>query len=92
MVIRLVRKKFTQQKNTYIEQLCGKRQSSSPDGEAMTTLFRRQRVALRENGKLILCLSDLDLLKMADIKAQGEKEPADFLSEMLDRLLIHLEK
>jgi len=41
---------------------------------------------------LILCLSDLDLLKMADIKAQGEKEPADFLSEMLDRLLIHLEK
>lgn len=61
----------------------------------MTTLFRRQRVAkgsLRENGKLILCLSDLDLLKMADIKAQGEKEPADFLSEMLDRLLIHLEK
>lgn len=48
--------------------------------------------SLRENGKLILCLSDLDLLKMADIKAQGEKEPADFLSEMLDRLLIHLEK
>lgn len=48
--------------------------------------------SLRENGKLILCLSDQDLLEMASIKTEGEKEPADFLGEMLDRLLIHLEK
>lgn len=48
--------------------------------------------SLRESGKLILCLSDQDLLKMVDIKAQGEGEPAEFLDELLDGLLIHLEK
>lgn len=54
--------------------------------------LRAAKGSLRENGKLILCLSDQDLLKMAAVKTQGEKEPADFLGEMLDRLLIHLEK
>lgn len=48
--------------------------------------------SLRENGKLILTLSDQDLLKMADVKAKGDREPAELLSEMLDNLLVHLEK
>lgn len=48
--------------------------------------------SLRENGKLILCLTANDLLEMANIKAKGIDEPADFLSKMLDELLIHLEK
>lgn len=54
--------------------------------------LRAAKGSLRESGKLILCLSDQDLLEMADIKTQGEKEPADFLGELLDKLLIHLEK
>lgn len=48
--------------------------------------------SLRESGKLILCLSDRDLLQMIDIKERGEEEPAEFLSAMLDDFLIHLEK
>lgn len=48
--------------------------------------------ALRENGKLILCLSDNSLLEMIDIKRQGEQEPAEFLSAILDDILVHLEK
>lgn len=48
--------------------------------------------SLRESGKLILCLSDADLLEMAAVKSQGSDEPAVFLSNMLDRLLVHLEK
>lgn len=48
--------------------------------------------SLREHGKLILCLSDNSLLDMIDIKMQGEQEPADFLSAILDDILVHLEK
>lgn len=47
--------------------------------------------SLRESGKLILCLSDHDLLEMLDMKDQGEV-PAEFLSSMLDNLLMNLEK
>jgi len=54
--------------------------------------LRAAKGSLRESGKLILCLTDQDLLKMADIKTCGEEEPADSLGEMLDALLIHLEK
>jgi len=50
------------------------------------------RGSLRETGKLILCLSDYDLLEMIDIKMRGEQEPAEFLSALLDDLLVHLEK
>lgn len=50
------------------------------------------RGSLRETGKLILCLSDNALLEMCDIKEHGEQEPAEFLSVLLDDLLIHLEK
>ncbi len=48
--------------------------------------------ALRENGKLILCLNDQDVLDMVQIKDKGEQEPADFLGNLLDDLLVHLEK
>ena len=47
--------------------------------------------SLRENGKLILCLSDQDLIEMLAMKDRGEL-PAEFLSAMLDDLLVHLEK
>lgn len=50
------------------------------------------RGSLRENGKLIICLSDDSLLEMIDIKLRGEHEPAEFLGVILDDLLVHLEK
>lgn len=51
------------------------------------------RGSLRETGKLILCLSDKALLDMIEIKDQNEdQEPADYLSAMLDDLLVYLEK
>lgn len=48
--------------------------------------------SLRENGKLIVCLSDNSLLEMIDIKTRGEQEPAEFLGAILDDILVHLEK
>lgn len=48
--------------------------------------------SLRETGKLIICLSDQDLLDMINIKKEGEQEPADLLVNLLDELLVHLEK
>lgn len=48
--------------------------------------------SLRENGKLILCLTSENLLEMASIMTQGIDEPANVLSKILDDLLIHLEK
>lgn len=53
--------------------------------------LRAVKGSLRESGKLILCLADQDLLKMADSKTHGD-EPADFLDELLDSVLVHLEK
>lgn len=50
------------------------------------------RGSLRENGKLILCLSDSDLLEMIKLKDQGDQDPVDFLGSLLDELLVHLEK
>ena len=48
--------------------------------------------ALRENGKLILCLSDNSLIEMIDIKTRGDQEPAEFMGALLDDILVHLEK
>lgn len=48
--------------------------------------------SLREAGKLILCLADQNLLDMVEIKKEGEQEPTDILVNMLDDLLVHLEK
>ena len=46
---------------------------------------------LRENGKLILLLSTDDLIKMNEMKIYNE-DPADYLLEKLDELLLDLEK
>ena len=50
------------------------------------------RGSLRENGKLILCLSDKDLIELIDIKDKNEQPAGLFFEAMLDDLLIHLEK
>lgn len=50
------------------------------------------RGCLRENGKLILCLSDEDLMKLIDIKQKGQKPTSEYLSDLLDDMLINLEK
>lgn len=50
------------------------------------------RGCLRENGKLILCLSDEDLLELIEIKDKNEQSTAEYFEAMLDDLLIHLEK
>lgn len=50
------------------------------------------RGCLRENGKLSLCLSDDDLLKMLAMKNKREQSAAEYLAEMLDNMLITLEK
>lgn len=47
---------------------------------------------LRENGKLILCLSDEDLHNLINLKLSKEKPTAEVLSDMLDDMLINLEK
>lgn len=49
------------------------------------------RGILREEGKLIVALSNADLVTMLEMK-QRDEDPADFLSERLDTLLIDLEK
>ena len=48
--------------------------------------------SLRESGKLILCLSDKDLLELIDMKDKNEQSVDAFFEAMLDDLLIHLEK
>lgn len=53
---------------------------------------RAARGCLRETGKLILCLSDDDLLKMNALEEHGEGNSVDVLGEKLDTLLIDLEK
>lgn len=50
-----------------------------------------QRGVLREDGKLIICLSDEDIIKMIRMKDKGD-EPCDYLSDYLDNLLVDLEK
>lgn len=50
-----------------------------------------QRGVLREDGKLIICLSDEDIIKMIRMKEKGD-EPCDYLSDYLDNLLVDLEK
>lgn len=46
---------------------------------------------LRENGKVIINLIDSDLIKMVELWDNGDN-PADYLSEKLDALLVELEK
>lgn len=49
------------------------------------------RGCLRENGKVIINLTDDDLIKMINLRDNGNN-PADYLSGKLDNLLVELEK
>lgn len=49
------------------------------------------RGSLREDGKLILALTNAELVKMLQMQENGT-DPAEYLSEKLDTLLINLEK
>lgn len=49
------------------------------------------RGVLRDEGKLVLTLTNRELIRMLRMKEDGE-DPADFLSDKLDALLIDLEK
>ena len=49
------------------------------------------RGALREDGKLILALTNAELVEMLQMQDNGD-DPADYLSDKLDALLIDLEK
>lgn len=49
------------------------------------------RGALREEGKLILALTNAELVQMLQMQDNGD-DPADYLSDKLDALLIDLEK
>lgn len=50
------------------------------------------RGSLRESGKLIICLSDEDLKAMLQIKKEGEKTTGEYLENILDDMLMRLEK
>ena len=50
------------------------------------------RGRLRESGKLIICLSDEDLKAMLQIKKEGEKTTGGYLEDILDDMLMRLEK
>lgn len=50
------------------------------------------RESLRESGKLIICLSDEDLKAMLQIKKEGEKTTGGYLEDILDDMLMRLEK
>lgn len=50
------------------------------------------RGSLRESGKLIICLSDEDLKAMLQIKKEGEKTTGGYLEDILDDMLMRLEK
>lgn len=49
------------------------------------------RGCLRENGKLIICLSDEEIIKLIDIKSKSGI-PGDMLEVILDDMLMELEK
>ena len=57
------------------------------DGHAIKAI----KGILRENGKLILSISNNDLIEMLNKKIKGES-PTDYLEDILDDLLIELEK
>jgi hypothetical protein len=46
---------------------------------------------LRESGKLIICLSDEHINKLIEIKSNAGS-PGDMLEDMLDEMLMELEK
>lgn len=58
---------------------------------ANANAHRAARGSLRENGKLIMCLSDENINKLIEIKSNSGS-PGDMLEDMLDDMLMDLEK
>ena len=81
---------YTTDKYLYLKALRGVATLVSCKG-ASTNANKAIRGTLRENGKLILSVSNTDLLKMIDIKI-NKGIPADYLYQKFDELLIDLEK
>lgn len=81
---------YTTDKYLYLKALRGVAILVSCKG-ASTNANKAIRGTLRENGKLILSISNQDLVKMIDIKI-NKGIPADYLYSKFDELLIDLEK
>lgn len=81
---------YTTDKYLYLKALRGVAVLVSCKG-ASTNANKAIKGTLRENGKLIISVSNADLLKMIDIK-MNEGVPADYLYQKFDELLIDLEK
>ena len=81
---------YTTDKYLYLKALRGVAVIVSCKGASLNA-NRAIRGTFRENGKLILSISNSDLLKMIDIK-MNEDIPADYLYAKFDELLIQLEK
>lgn len=58
---------------------------------ADTNAKKAIRGSLRESGKLIICLSDKNINKLIDIK-NNKGEPGNHLEDLLDEMLMDLEK
>lgn len=81
---------YTTDKYLYLKALRGVAILVSCKGTS-TNANKAIRGTLRENGKLILSISNSDLLEMIDIKMK-KGIPADYLFSKFDELLIDLEK
>lgn len=81
---------YTTDKYLYLKALRGVAILVSCKGTS-TNANKAIRGTLRENGKLILSISNSDLLEMIDIK-MNKGIPADYLYSKFDELLINLEK
>ncbi len=83
---------YTTEKYLYAKALRSVAIIVSPNGEDENSK-KAIKGTLRENGKLILSLTNHDLIKMLDVFENNEDIlPSDYLNEILDDLLINLEK
>lgn len=63
----------------------------SVEGNDKENSGKAAKGVLREEGKLIMLLSNNDMIEMLKIK-KDHKEPSDYLFDMLDKMMIELEK
>ncbi|WP_312642625.1 hypothetical protein [Hydrogenoanaerobacterium sp.] len=82
---------FTTEKYLYLKALRGIAIIISTKGSDKNA-DKAIRGTLRENGKLIISLTNEDLIEMIERKAIDDNLPAEFLSEKLDNMLVNLEK
>lgn len=82
---------FTTEKYLYLKALRGIAIIVSTKGTDKNA-DKAIRGTLRENGKLIISLTNKDLITMIERKATDNNLPAEFLSEKLDNMLVDLEK